>query len=72
MTLSEYVPAEVGVHTQVATPTEIVPVQIVVPESLKVNVPVAPDGVTVAVKVTVFPATTVDGETESALEDETA
>ncbi len=50
----------------------MVPVQIVVPEFLNVKVPDAPEGVTVAVRVTVLPATTEDGEAESALELATA
>ena len=51
----------------VATPAEIVAVQIVEPELVKVNVPDADDGDTVAVRVTVFPETTEDGEAERVL-----
>ncbi len=46
--------------------------QIVFPELLNVKVPVAPDGVTVAVRTTALPAVTVVGEAESVLEEETA
>ncbi len=57
-------PAESADVVYVATPPEIVPVPSVVPLSLNVTVPVAFDGVTVAVTVT--DAFSVEGFAEDA------